>query len=328
MACTIVICSTEDDVHAARVAELLKARHGKSAFIFDTSTFPGAVSLAARFDGRGIESYLRTSERRIDLDDVAAFWWRRPQPMGVDARIADAQARDFAFQECISGLLGILECCDALWVNVIQNDVAAEYKPFQLKVARNHGFRIPETLITNLPDELMDFWHRHQRSVVYKAFNQRAVAWRPTRLLREEDLALLGNLRHAPVIFQPLVTGTLDIRVTVVGDAIFASQFDIERMDEIDHRMRLDDISCRPHRLPSDVEEKVRAFMSELGLEYGGVDFRVTPDGEYVFFEVNTAGEFMYLESRTGQPIAEAMAAHLAGGAPARPARTMAAAVT
>jgi glutathione synthase/RimK-type ligase-like ATP-grasp enzyme len=60
--------------------------------------------------------------------------------------------------------------------------------------------------------------------------------------------------------------------------------------------------------------------MTTLGLEYGGIDFRLTPDGQYIFFEINTAGEFLYLEDRTGQPIADTMAAHLAGGKPARPA--------
>ena len=53
--------------------------------------------------------------------------------------------------------------------------------------------------------------------------------------------------------------------------------------------------------------------------KYGGIDFRLTSDGRYVFFEINTAGEFMYLEDRTGQPLSEAMAAHLALGTPAHP---------
>jgi len=61
----------------------------------------------------------------------------------------------------------------------------------------------------------------------------------------------------------------------------------------------------------------VLAFMKRLGLEYGGIDFRLTADLEYVFFEVNTTGEFLYVEDRTGQPISAAMAAHLAEGKPA-----------
>jgi glutathione synthase/RimK-type ligase-like ATP-grasp enzyme len=52
--------------------------------------------------------------------------------------------------------------------------------------------------------------------------------------------------------------------------------------------------------------------MTRLGLVYGAIDMRRTPDGEYVFLEVNTAGEFLFIEDRTGQPISSAVAKWLA----------------
>ena len=88
--------------------------------------------------------------------------------------------------------------------------------------------------------------------------------------------------------------------------------------------MQLGTLPCRSHDLPADVTRQVAALMRTLGLEYGGLDFRLTAEGEYVFFEINTAGEFMYLQERTGQPLAEAMAAHLAAGAPPPPRMTAA----
>ena len=48
--------------------------------------------------------------------------------------------------------------------------------------------------------------------------------------------------------------------------------------------------------------------MKRLGLVYGAIDLRRTPAGDYVFLEVNTAGEFLFVEERTGQPIAAAVA--------------------
>ena len=39
---------------------------------------------------------------------------------------------------------------------------------------------------------------------------------------------------------------------------------------------------------------------------------RRTPQGEHVFLEVNTAGEFLFVEERTGQPISRAIADWLA----------------
>jgi glutathione synthase/RimK-type ligase-like ATP-grasp enzyme len=52
--------------------------------------------------------------------------------------------------------------------------------------------------------------------------------------------------------------------------------------------------------------------MKHLGLVYGAIDLRRTPEGEYVFLEVNTAGEFLFIEERTGQQISKALAEWLA----------------
>ena len=315
----ILICAKQDDQHGLRVAHLLRQNHNAEVFIFDTSAFPNSLFLTATFgEGSNGISLSDHSGGGIDLRRVKSFWCRRPQPMDVDPCITDAQARSFAYHECVSALYGILQCCSGLWVNDLQKDMAADYKPYQLQVASAVGFTVPETLITNSSGVLLEFWNRHGRSLVYKAFNQRAVAWRPTRLLREEDLSHLGNLQYAPVIFQPLIPGVRDVRVTVIGNQVIASEFDIENLNGVDYRERMSEIRCRPHQLPAELATSINRFMDVLGLEYGGIDFRLTPEGRYVFFEINTAGEFLYVEDRTGQPMAATMAAHLAAGVPAR----------
>ena len=98
---------------------------------------------------------------------------------------------------------------------------------------------------------------------------------------------------------------------------MFATEFSIENADCIDHRLLLETVPCAPHRLPPAVERQVIGLVRDLKLEYGSVDLRMTGAGEYYFFELNTAGEFLYLEDRTGQPITAAVAAHLAAGRPA-----------
>ena len=49
-----------------------------------------------------------------------------------------------------------------------------------------------------------------------------------------------------------------------------------------------------------------------LGLELSGIDLRITPDGRTYCFEVNPSPGFSYYELNTGQPIARAIADHLA----------------
>jgi hypothetical protein len=37
-----------------------------------------------------------------------------------------------------------------------------------------------------------------------------------------------------------------------------------------------------------------------MGLIYGAIDMRLTPDGRYVFLEINPAGQWLFVEHRTG----------------------------
>ncbi len=311
----IVIIAKEDDKHAVAVRKHLETKHKERVFIFNTSTFPTTTRLSGIY-GKDAFNMSLTDElyRQVDLHEVKSFWWRRPQGVVVDPTITEPMVYQFTLNECMTAIYGMLRSLGGMWVNDIANDDRADYKPFQLEMARKTGISIPETLITNDMESVLDFWRAHDEQVVFKTFNQRGIIWCPTRLLKPEDIRKLTNLRFAPVIFQSLVPGNRDIRVAAVGDRFFAVEFIIDDENVIDYRTILRPELSRVHELPPHMIEKCRKFMCALGLEYGGIDFRLTPEGDYVFFEINTEGEFMYLEELTGLPIAEAMADHLARG--------------
>jgi glutathione synthase/RimK-type ligase-like ATP-grasp enzyme len=54
--------------------------------------------------------------------------------------------------------------------------------------------------------------------------------------------------------------------------------------------------------------------MHRLGLVYGAIDVRLTPEGRYVFLEVNPAGQWLFIEHATGQPISAELASRLVAG--------------
>ncbi|MBW3654270.1 MAG: hypothetical protein KY433_11980 [Actinobacteria bacterium] len=144
---------------------------------------------------------------------------------------------------------------------------------------------------------------------MYKTFLATEEHWRETRVLRDHELELLDSVRLAPVIFQELVPAVADVRVTVVGDRMFATAITPARGGyEVDYRMDLAGADFRPTELPVETEKGIHALMQRLGLVYGAVDLRRTPEGDHVFLEVNPAGEWRFVEERTGQPVTEAMA--------------------
>jgi glutathione synthase/RimK-type ligase-like ATP-grasp enzyme len=310
----ILVISAPEDPHAQAVlAEL--GRLGRPARLVDLADFPMRMNLTARFDNNGAHHFNLglTGGERVALEDVTAVWWRRPQPFGLPADLTDPGYRQFAVSEATTAFHGAWQSTKALWINDPVRDSAAAHKPWQLKLAKEVGLTLPETLITNDPAAAREFWRRYPGEVVYKPFLQTVYAWRETRLLRRAEEALAEAVRLAPVIFQRYVPAGLDLRITAIGDRLFAAEARDAGEYEFDVRFNTA-VAYRPHALPDDVASRLLALQRRLGLEYGAIDMRLTPAGEYVFFEVNPAGQFLYIEQLANLPITAALAARLAAG--------------
>ena len=132
-----------------------------------------------------------------------------------------------------------------------------------------------------------------------------------THLVTEEDLDHLDSVRYGPTFFQALVPKSRDIRVTVIGDELFAAGIDSMLVEEarIDFRVaEMMDLPHEPVTLPEPVAAACLAIVKRLGLQFGAIDLLETPDGDYVFLENNPNGQWYWVEMMTGQPMARAMA--------------------
>jgi glutathione synthase/RimK-type ligase-like ATP-grasp enzyme len=311
---TVVVFSEPADVHAQSVIRELTKAGVNDVRLLDLREIPQRATLnmaLSNAHGSGFELVM-SDGRPIRFENVRSFWWRRPQSFVLPAGM-DMQAQQFALTELSTAFQGLWQCSTGLWVNNPVRDAAAAHKPWQLETARELGLSIPDTLITTDPEKVRAFWEARSGEVIYKPFLQTFHSWRETRQLKREELALLDSVRIAPVIFQQLVPGAADLRVTVIGDEILAAAVDVGKMEyKLD--VRLNQQSYEKHDLPAEVGEKLLRLMRRLGLEYGAIDLRLTPDGEYVFFEVNPAGQFLFVEYACGLPISAALASHLAGG--------------
>jgi glutathione synthase/RimK-type ligase-like ATP-grasp enzyme len=307
----ILVLSHAGDDHASEVLAALE-RGGHSAALIDTAQFPSRAALAIHYDRGAPRCTFSIGGRDLDLTGARVAWWRRPQPFTLEPGIApDAAA--FSYSECHEAIAGLWATLDVAWVNPPERDDVAQHKPYQLAVAGDVGLAVPRTLITNDPDAARRFIAElGPERTIYKTFLASERCWRETRLLRAEELALIDQVRLAPVIFQEYVPASADIRVTVVGKTMFAAAINPAAGGyAIDYRMDMAGASFVPTELPAATRKGIRALMKRLGLVYGAIDLRRTPDGD-VFLEINPAGEWRFVEERTGQPITAAMASLLA----------------
>jgi glutathione synthase/RimK-type ligase-like ATP-grasp enzyme len=309
----LIVSSILKDDHAQPVMDAI-TRLGGQYVLLDLSEYPLNLFLTIEYDGDGgLPTYgMRRSGPGVDprLADCRVAWWRRPQAFTMHTNILDAAASAFAYQECYQALNGLWPLLDVFWVNNPECDELAGRKPYQLKLAREMGLETPATLITSDPVAARAFVERYgPERIVYKSFLATPEAWRETRILRPDEVAALDSVAYAPVIFQEFVPADLDLRITIIGDQIFPTAIDTSATSyHVDYRITMDDGRVEPFELPDTVASLLRAYLDRLGLVYGAIDMRLTPDGRFVFLEVNPSGQWIFMEERTGVPMTEAFA--------------------
>jgi hypothetical protein len=181
-------------------------------------------------------------------------------------------------------------------------------KPFQAQLIREHGFWVPETLITNNPDMVRDFW-KHHKKVIYKSISGfRSIV----QSLSEEDIPRLNYIRWCPTQFQEFIPG-IDVRVHTIGSKAFATAASSDATDyRYAYRQVGNGADMKEIHLDQSLSDKCVHLSSSLGLAFAGIDLKITPNDEVYCLEVNPCPVFSYYEANTGQPIGQAVAHFLA----------------
>ncbi len=295
----------------ARVRAALD-RRGSSYTMLDQRTLP-SMSMSMSMRAGRVRGHVTRGPLRIDLADVRAIYTRAMSAAKLPA-VADlaedhpTRVRTLANDRLLARWL---ELTDARVINRLSAMRSNASKTYQVQQARAEGLDMPETLVTNDPDAVREFAAQHDR-VIYKSVSGvRSIV----RELDEDALARLDRIRWCPVQFQERVEGT-DIRVHVVGDICLPTRI---RTTGVDYRYANRDggsTVLEACELSPDLQARCVALTRRLGLEIAGVDLRLRPDGSAVCFEANPSPGFSYYEGQTGQPIADAIAAHLDTGSP------------
>jgi glutathione synthase/RimK-type ligase-like ATP-grasp enzyme len=310
----ILIVSYRGDEHTDLVRERLLSA-GREVVQIDLGDFPQRTALSLSWaEGQPPRYQITGPDVSADLSNTGAVWWRRVRPFDVDPAIAQEQRRAFAGSETAQAVHGMLDALRCPWVNPREADASAHHKPYQWAVAQQLGLRVPRTLVTTEAAQARAFIAEiGVGRVVFKAFLASIEEWRETRLVQPEDVDRLELLRYAPVIFQEYVPG-VDLRITLVGDQLFAAEIDARHTSyPVDMRMVVGEGHVAAVKLPAQLRRCLLALQARLNLRYGAIDMRRSDDGEYFFLEVNPAGQWLFVEQRTGLPITQAVADLLAG---------------
>jgi ATP-grasp ribosomal peptide maturase len=315
---TVLVLAGRFDPTADLAIEELN-RRAVPVFRADVSEFPVKLALAARLTGDGWCGTLGNGRRTLRLEAVRSVYYRRPTrpkpPEGMSVA-----ARKVAEREARLGFGGLLTALPCRWLSPPGNAADAEYKPLQLRVAAESGLNVPRTLITNDPDAAVRF-AEDTGQLVYKPFYpiRGRAEGRTTAVYT--SMVDPADLRHPDVgstahLFQEWVPKAYEVRLTAVGQRLFAVEIhtDSER-GRVDWRSDYGSHTYHVCTPLADVVAGVQQLLERLGLPYGALDFAVTPQGQWIFLEINPSGQYGFVEVATGLPITAAIADFLEGEA-------------
>jgi hypothetical protein len=302
---TALIVSLPGDVHAL-VTKWALERRGIATHFISWSDFPQL--LGASFEVATDRPSGVSLSNRLDADfagDIDILWNHRTldavPPPEIDA--ADhppiAQSSD-SFRR---GLIARLEK-QAFTVNPSAAKWIFDNKLTQLSLAQQCGFRIPATLISNDLARIETFLAANGPCIV-----------KPLRFMRWDakdrnissytttvpDLRGIDPLAvtSCPMIYQERIDKVAEFRVVVFGAEILCFRLGSQQDERASLDWRSVDYRALPTEaasLPEPLARKVLAYVKACGFVSGSMDLALTPSGEYVFFELNETGQFIWLE--------------------------------
>ncbi len=322
----VLIATTPVDYHSHAVKWAIERLGARCSMFYALDLCDGA---RWSFDPAGDALLIEHKEGRqvVELGAFDTVWMRRPGGIFPQARLEDTRERATAEEEfsiLASSVLKRLEYGKFV-VNPGRANRACSLKPAQFTAAARVGLPLPQTLISNSRDEILDFFHRNDRRIVYKPIKNGL--WPksdgftvvPTTAITDQDLLLKSDLAAAPGIFQQIIDKRVEVRATIMGRSIFAWEKSFADRDDLDvdwrfmHRGAI----SRKHVLPRDLEDRCFALMDELELVFGCFDFVIDSDGQYSFLEVNPQGQWLWGDALdVGVNQLQAMAEFLMSGDP------------
>lgn len=300
----VLVVGDADDPHVQTVGNEIE-RCGRSTVV--VSPWEPDPTLCVTFDGSSGEVTLMSRPLAISSS------WFRAKPRSA-AGLTEPEA--FALRERRDFMAGLvmLACDETRMMNHPVSQERARNKIIQLTIAREVGLSTARTWITADPVPLLGAAESLGGGMVYKPLTWLATLdgqFLFTNLVSPDDLRDNREiLQVAPGIFQEFVPKKREHRVTIVDDQVFSVAILSQERDDtvVDWRRNQGDVRYLADGLPLDVEMKLRDLMHRLGLRFGAIDLIESKSGEFVFLEVNPAGNWLWLEDKVGIPVSKAVA--------------------
>jgi glutathione synthase/RimK-type ligase-like ATP-grasp enzyme len=253
--------------------------------------------------------YIQSGDQRIDLKKIQLVLFRY-----FDLRFLSYLSgvyQIFYSQQWYQTFLNLKNCLKCTWINDPEKTMQSENRLLQLTLAKKVGFKIPKTLITNDPVVAKNFFIKNSQSVIIKVLHHHRIdiGYNSfnffTKEMNKEVLDKIDDLVLSPIIFQTKIKKLFEIRVTIIGDKIFACKLEADREVYSDiHKINEKDMKFNEIELDDKVSKKCLKLMKKLGLKISSIDLIIDKESREVYFlEINPICDWLWIENKTQMPI-------------------------
>jgi MvdD-like protein with pre-ATP grasp domain/ribosomal protein S6-L-glutamate ligase RimK-like protein len=320
MPSTVLVITNDHDEHANAVIQEL-VRRAVPVFRFHPEEFPDPCSISMEIrDGR-IAGEIRNGRHRVAFDDICAAWYRRSRSLFAplpSLNLIKGDLDNFIKVQSHVTLTALFDSLQTLWVGQPFKLRRAEVKSRQLAAASKAGLQTPATLISNDPERAAAFVEGlgDVDCAVKSPIAVRAKTGWADRLPLTTTLPrghTLDSVALAPTIFQPYIEKAYELRCVVMGDKIFAAKLNSQEQESTRTDWRAGkpdggDVGHEVFDLPEPVQAALHRIIRGFEINFASIDLIVTPEGEFVFLDLNPNGQWLWLEDKLGLPLVASMA--------------------
>ena len=254
------------------------------------------------------------------MDQIGSAWYRRPNYFGPTKINEESTVDKSINREILAVQDSIIDKIPIkTWLNDPSEMRKINSKIAQLELAKDIGFKIPDTIISNDVAIFREFLEEHRQIIIkplkeFMYYENGEYKSLFSTIISVENFSDYDLIKNSPVLLQDYIHKQFEYRVTVVENNIYPVKIfsnGISNDDWRKHQFSNNIEFKTAENIEPELNNKCLEFLSRCNLKYGVFDIIKNKEDELVFLEMNSNGQWYWLENLLGIPVSQSIAKSL-----------------
>jgi glutathione synthase/RimK-type ligase-like ATP-grasp enzyme len=199
------------------------------------------------------------------------------------------------------------------------------FKLYILDKAKEVGFDIPDTIVTNKKECIQEFFNE-KKLLITKTIHEQLLLFFENAIVGQKTEGIdIDNIEDnfSYSLFQEQIEKKYELRIFYFIEKFYSCAIFSQNSEKTKIDFRVADFSNSennkitrivPYSLPGNIKNKIKKLMKNIKMESGSIDMIVTTDDNYIFLEVNPVGQLDFVSKLCNYNIEKNIAKYIAYG--------------